>query len=176
MHRLLMGILALTVAGCMQPQKKPVAAAPADLSDQLSVGCYTVDLFDPYKINYPKGPVPPEFVKFLGVWKDGAWDGKWCHDLYITDVTADGKVTLLSAYGPNTARKWEAQIYKRTGQIKDGVLSFDGVLGAKKTYRLVGTSYMVGERSDFVAKETITLARKDGLAFVPVPPRNPRRG
>lgn len=176
MHRLFAAVLVVSLAGCMQPPKKPVAVAPPDLSDQLKVGCYTVDLFDPYKINYPKGAVPPEYVKFLGVWKDGAWDGKWCHDLYITDVTADGTVTLLSAYGPNTARKWEAQIYKRTGKITDGVLSFDGVLGAKKSYRLVGNRFLVGERNDFVAKETITLARRDGLAFVPVPPKNPRRG
>lgn len=176
MQRLLIAVLAMAVVGCAPPAKKQQVERAPDLSDQLSVGCYTVDLFDPYKINYPRGGVPVEYVKFLGAWKDGAWDGKWCHDLYITDVTADGSVTLLSAYGPNLARKWEAQIYKRTGQITDGVLYVDGVLGAKKSYRLVGNRFLVGERNDFVAKETITLARRDGLAFVPIPPRNPRRG
>ena len=130
MRRLMMAVLATALAGCIQPQKKPVAVAP-DLSDQLKIGCYTVDLFDPYRIEYPTAGVPAEHVKFLGVWKDGAWNGTWCHDLYITEVRADGTVTLLDAYGPNLNRGWEAQVYKRTGLITDGVLRFDGVLGAK---------------------------------------------
>lgn len=176
MRRLLIVGLAVLVAGCMQTGKKTTASAAPDLSDQLSVGCYTVDLFDPYRINYPQAGVNPEHAKFLGVWKDGAWDGKWCHDLYVIDVRADGTVTVLDAYGPNTARKWEAQVYKRTGRIEDGVLKFNGVLGAQLEYRLVGNRFLVGERKDFVAKEKITLARSEGLALVPIPPRNPRRG
>jgi len=179
MRRLFMAVLAATagaaVAGCMPISKKTVQTAAPDLSDQLSVGCYTVDLFDPYRIKYPQAGVSQENAKFLGVWKDGAWDGKWCHDLYITDVRPDGTVTLLDAYGPNKARKWEAQVYKRTGRITDGVLTFKGVLGAQLEYRLVGNRFLVGKRTDFVAKETITLAKSEGVALVPVPPRNPRR-
>lgn len=180
MRRLLMAVLAAAagaaIAGCTPVKKTTAVAAAPDLSDQLSVGCYTVDLFDPYRIEYPKAGVSPENAKFLGVWKDGAWDGKWCHDLYITDVRADGTVTVLDAYGPNKARNWEAQVYKRTGRIVDGVLTFNGVLGAQLEYRLVGNRFLVGKRSDFVAKETITLAKSEGVALVPVPPRNPRRG
>ncbi|MEM7061313.1 MAG: hypothetical protein AAF557_27360 [Pseudomonadota bacterium] len=176
MRRLLLAVMAAAIAGCTPAKKKPVVVAAPDLSDQLSVGCYTVDLFDPYRIEYPQAGVTQEHAKFLGVWKDGAWDGKWCHDLYITEVRADGTVTLLDAYGPNTARKWEAQVYKRTGRIVDGVLTFKGVLGAQLEYRLVGDGFMVGKRTDIYAKEQITLAKSEGVAFVPVPPRNPRRG
>ena len=48
------------------------AQVEADLSKRLSPGCYTVDLFDPYRIEYPAANVPREVRKFLCVWKNGA--------------------------------------------------------------------------------------------------------
>ena len=170
-----MAVLVTAMAGCLQAPKKPTASAAPDLSDQLKIGCYTVDLFQSYSIEYPGAGVPPQHAKFLGVWKDGAWNGTWCHDLYVTDVRADGTVTVLDAYGPNLNRGWEAQIYKRTGRIEDDVLKFDGVLGAKLEYRLVG-DFLVGQRKDFISTETITMSKTGGVAVVPIPPKNPRRG
>lgn len=173
MYRLSVAALAVALAACAPVSKKPVQQA--DLSDRLSVGCYTVDLFDPYRIEYPAAGVSPADAKFLGVWKDAAWNGNWCHDLYITEVRADGSVTLLDAYGPNTQRGWEAQVFKRNARIVDGALTFTTIGRAEVTYRLQG-DFLVGKRTDFLGTQEITMGRTEGVALVPVPPRNPRRG
>ena len=174
MQRLCVAALAVALAACAPVAKKPTKVV--DLSDRLSVGCYTVDLFDPYRIEYPTAGVSAENAKFLGVWKDAAWDkDNWCHDLYITDVRPDGTVTLLDAYGPNPKRGWEAQVYKRTAQIVDGALTFNSIGRSQVTYRLQG-DFLVGTRKDFFTTQEITMGRSEGVALVPIPPRNPRRG
>ena len=166
-------VLALTACVTTKKQAKTEPDSP-DLTKDLSIGCYTVDLFDPYRINYPKAGVSPENAKFLGVWKDGAWDkDEWCHDLYITEVRADGSVVLLDAYGPNPNRGSEAVVFKRIGQIEDGVLSFVSG-GAKVSYRVRG-NFLVGQRVDLFSSMNATIRRVDGIAFVPIPPRRPRR-
>ncbi len=174
MSRLFLIAGALLLAGCvpMGDKKEPVKT----LADSLSVGCYTVDLFDPYRLEFPTAGVSKENSKFLGVWKDAAWGGEWCHDLYITEVRPDGSVTLLDAYGPNTNRNYEAQIFKRTAQITNGELKFLTLGGATVTYKLAENGdYLVGRRVDVLGGLDITMLRHDGVPVPPIPPRNPRR-
>lgn len=175
MRSLLWVALAATLAACGAAKKKPAEVYQGNPADNLSIGCYTVDLFDPYRIQYPESGVSAEDAKFLGVWKDAAWSPEdWCHDLYITEVRADGTAILLDAYGPNTKRGTEAVVFKRTANIKDGVLTFSTVGSAAVKYRIVD-GYLVGERKDLATTLKTTMRRADGIAFVPVPPRNPRR-
>ena len=170
-----MGLLA--IAGCAAEEQ---AKVEVDLSRQLSPGCYTVDLFDPYKIEEPGPDVPEDARAFLGVWKNGAWGGHWCHDLYITKAYPDGRVVLLDAYGPYRDAGIEATVFKRTGQVKDGVLTFRSQHRAPVEYRIVG-DYLVGERKGTLGTFEITMSREDGLtpiaavAQVPLPPRKPVR-
>ena len=150
------------------------AQVEADLSKRLSPGCYTVDLFDPYRIEYPAANVPREVRKFLGVWKNGAWNGRICHDLYVTNAYADGTVDVIDAYGPDRGTGAEATVFKRKGTVKDGVLSFHSVGSAPVEYQLVG-EYLVGKRIDAFGKYEITMSREVGLAEVPIPPKKPVR-
>lgn len=175
--RIIIGVAlaaSITACGPLARKEKTTVEAP-DLSDQLSIGCYTVDLFDPYKIKHPKNGVPAEHARFLGVWQDGAWDQEeWCHDLYVTEVLADGSVKLLEAYGPSKKRSTAGVVFNRTGKIEDNVLTFIGAGNARLKYKLVG-NYLVGERTDLFSQMSATLRRTDGIALVPLPPRNPRR-
>jgi len=162
---------AVALTACVQPKPKKTV----DLSDKLSPGCYTVDLFDPYQIEYPATEVSAENRKFLGVWKNGAWNGNWCHDLYVTKVYADGRVDLIDTHGPNPHSGIDATAFKRSGRIQDGIL-FVQSNGVTTRYRIV-QDFLVGERTDIYGDFEITLSREDGLAQVPVPPVKPvRRG
>jgi hypothetical protein len=197
MKRLAAVIGLLAIAGCAEEKQ---AEVEVDVSKRLSPGCYTVDLFDPYTIHAPGPDVPEEARAFLGVWKNGAWGGHWCHDLYITQAFADGTVELLDAYGPYREAGIEATVFKRTGRVKDGVLTFTSRDRSPVEYRIVG-GYLVGERKGTLGTFEITMSREDGLedvshagrhagrhaalaagavaipavAQVPVPPRKPLR-
>lgn len=165
-----LALLALCVLAACAPEKR--AAVEVDFRKKLSPGCYTVDLFDPYRLEYPASGVSDEHRKFLGVWKNGAWGGRWCHDLYITRIDPDGTVDLLDAYGPSTSHGSEATVYRRKGKLEDGVLTFMSHNYSPVTYRLVG-DFLVGKRKDALGLFEITMSREDGLALTPVPPRKP---
>ena len=171
MQRLVAALAMLVVAGCAEKEIKKVEV---DISKRLSPGCYTVDLFDPYTIHRPEENVPDEWRDFLGVWKNGAWGGHWCHDLYVTKVHADGRVDLLDAYGPYRDYGIEATVFKRQGRIVDGVLTFLSQGGSPVKYRLVG-DYLVGSRKGALGKFEITMSREEGLAMIPIPPKKPVR-
>ncbi|MEM1300499.1 MAG: hypothetical protein AAGH68_14595 [Pseudomonadota bacterium] len=170
--RRILALLALGALAACAPEQK--AKIEEDFSKRLSPGCYTVDLFDPYRLEYPEAGVSAENRKFLGVWKNGAWGGNWCHDLYITNVFADGSVELLDAYGPSAKHGHEATVYKRKGKIENGVLTFLSHKQTPVSYRLAG-EYLVGTRKDLFGTIEITMSRTDRLAEVPVPPRKPVR-
>ncbi len=162
---------AIALAACVQPKPKQ----KANLADNLSPDCYTVDLFDPYQIEYPAADVPPEARKFLGVWKNGAWNGNWCHDLYVTRVYSDGRVEVIDTHGPNPNSGIDATAFKRTGRIQNGELYLQSN-GVTVRYRIVD-DFLLGSRTDIYGDFVITLSREDGLAQVPVPPIKPvRRG
>ena len=173
MQKVLIGLMVLAVSGCLAPQKKE-AVAPVDLSELLSPGCYTVDLFDKYRIEYPDANVPRDVSDFLGVWKNGAWDGRLCHDLYITKASADGTVELIDAYGPDTKSGRDAVVFKRTGKVENGVLSFTSVGASPVSYQLNG-DFLSGKRLDAYGRYEITMSREVGVALVPVPPIKPVR-
>lgn len=150
----------LAIAGCGGPEPEVAQVEEADL---LRPDCYTVDLFDPFTIQNPPADVAPEAHKFLGVWKNGAWDGKWCHDLYITRVAADGSVEVLDAYGPFRAAGFEATVFKRTGRLKDGVLTFH-TRGGTVQYKRDG-EYLVGTRKGTLGNFEIVMSREDNVAI-----------
>ena len=172
MRRLLATVAVLAIAGCAAPEKR--AAIEVDLSKRLSPGCYTVDLFDPYRIEYPSADVPAEVRQFLGVWKNGAWGGRVCHDLYVTEALPDGRVTVIDAYGPDGNYGRDAMVFTRTGRVEDGVLTFMSIGSAPVKYRMVG-EYLVGERLDAFGKFEITMSRTERVAVVPIPPVKPAR-
>ena len=171
MRRLFILAVMGALAACTAQKR---AEVQVDLSKKLSPGCYTVDLFDPYRIEYPSADVPTDVRKFLGVWKNGAWGGRTCHDLYITRAYADGRVDVIDAYGPNTSAGREATVFKRTGVVKDGVLTFFSRGQAEVQYRVQG-DYLLGQRVEKLGKFEITMSREVGIAEVPIPPVKPVR-
>lgn len=175
MWRLVLLAGALALAACESKPKKPPVVEKSH-RDNLLVGCYTVDLFDPYRLEFPSQGVTPANSKFLGVWKDAAWNGEWCHDLYITDVRPDGTVTLLDAYGPYKKQNLEATVFKRTAKLKDGTLSFISLGGASVSYKMSDDGeFLIGKRIDALGRYEITMLRHDGVAIPPIPPRRPAR-
>jgi len=169
-------LAALALMGCVeQSQTEPTQQKTEfELSQALVPGCYTVDLFDPYTLEYPGEDVSVEYRRFLGVWKNGAWGGEWCQDIYITKIYPDGSVDLIDAHGPFRAANIEATVFKRKGRIRDGVLTFSSFGKTQASYQL-GGSYLVGRRKDYLGDFEITMNRTEGLAWVPIPPKNPRR-
>lgn len=176
MQRLLILLLAFGVAGCMQLRNKQQAEGPDPErhAKNLRPGCYTVDLFDPYKIEYPAATVPGDARQFLGVWRQGGWAGEWCHDLYVTAVYPDGTADVLDLHGPFRKHGIEATVFKRKARIRDGVLTFNSVGYAKVSYRREG-DYLLGHREGVHGKFDATLIREERIALVPIPIANPRR-
>jgi hypothetical protein len=171
---LLAGMLALSACDFLT-FRKPAPTVTVNLADGLKVGCYTVDLFDPYKLMDPQVGVPRESAQFIGVWKDAAWNGEWCHDLYITEVRADGSVTLLDAYGPYKKQNREATVFKRKAKISNGVLAFTSVGGGEVSYRLSDDGrYLLGKRVDIGGNYVITMLRHEGIPMPPLPPKKPK--
>ena len=169
MQRAILLVAALTVAACAtKDEPKPELV---DLSKNLIPSCYTVDLFDPYLLEYPEAGVPDEHFKFLGVWKQGAWNGEWCHDLYVTTVRADGTAEVLDAYGPYARQGREATVFRRPAKIEGDELIVAGGTAVAR-YRLNG-DFLQGLRRDIFGKYEITMARADGLSRVPVPQPKP---
>jgi hypothetical protein len=168
MRKILAVSAVLAVAGCGGDE--PEVVAEVDLADRLSPGCYTVDLFDPYTIEQPPEGAPDSAASFLGVWKNGAWNGQWCHDLYVTKVAADGTVEVLDAYGPMRSAGIEATVFRRKGHLQDGVLTFHSQ-GGKVEYRRDG-DYLVGKRRGTLGSMEITMSRQDGVAVgEPIQPK-----
>ena len=169
MKRHMAVIAVVALVGCAE--EKPVeVAVEVDPSAKLSPGCYTVDLFDPYTIENPAPEIAQEAHKFLGVWKDGAWNGTWCHDLYVMQVATDGSVTVLDAYGPYHNAGMEATAFRRIGTLKDGVLSFHS-RGGRVEYRRDG-EYLVGTRKGTLGKMEITMSRQQNVAIgEPIKPK-----
>lgn len=153
-------LAAITVAGCGGSDSKDEVAVDAPA---LSPGCYTVDLFDPFTIKAPPPEIAEEADDFLGVWMNGAWDGKWCHDLYVTSVNADGSVEVLDAYGPYVPAGVEATVFRREGHLKDGVLTLHSQ-GATVTYHRDG-AYLVGTRKGAYGDFDIIMSREKNVAI-----------
>ena len=123
--------------------------------------CYTVKLFDRHRIVSPGDNVPDEYAAFLGRWTNGAWKGEWCHDLLITEVTADGRVRLVEMHAPHFDWNQPATAFKRTGRINEaGELRF--AYGVEDvTYRLAGNGKLMAYRTGVLGQLRAELRRPD---------------
>lgn len=103
-----------------------VATAPTGLDayrNTLDETCYTVDLFGEVPFASPASDVPAQWRAFSGKWGGGAWQGVWCHDLYVLDVTSSGRVSLIETHAPYAEWGKPATAFRRSGQIgEDGRL------------------------------------------------------
>ena len=138
------GALLMGLAAACAPKPKPTST-PYDKT--VDASCYTVDLFTPAEVQSPASDVPAEWAAYLGKWGGGAWDGKWCHDLYVLDISSDGKVDMISAHAPFPEWGREATAFRRKGVItKDGRIRvfFKNV---SVEYRLEG-GRLLGERKE----------------------------
>ncbi|MEM0922797.1 MAG: hypothetical protein AAGF44_04370 [Pseudomonadota bacterium] len=168
MSRYLLLAACLTVLGCAPPPKK--VEKSKDYSAFLDSSCYTVDLFDRHEIVPASASVPQGFRGYLGDWGNGAWNGKWCHDLRVLSVSPSGEVDLLDMHAPKTATS-PATVFRRKAIIdRDGNLRFTY---DKEThvYRLEGR-FLVGKRIGDHGEFEIAMTRKD---VVPLPVVRPER-
>lgn len=165
------GLLLACVAcvACAHKPEKTEVKPVADYSQYTDSSCYTVDLFDEWKIAPPAADVPDRYKGYLGDWGNGAWNGNWCHDLRVLKVTADGRVDVLDMHAPDANLKYPATVFRRKGIIdKDGNLRFS--YGREThVYRLDGR-FLVGKREGKLGQYKIALTRKD---VVPLPPTRP---
>lgn len=147
-----------TLTGCLGLWGKEEPAPPPPPPVELTRDdCYTVVMFSDATIEKPGADVPEAWKEYLGVWVKGAWDGKWCHDLYVTKIEPSGDVEVIEAHGPYDPWAKPATAFRRTGHIdEDGKLHLsygpirvvyelqDGVLSAS---RREGTSRLEAKLS-----------------------------
>ncbi|MEM9784350.1 MAG: hypothetical protein AAF899_17975 [Pseudomonadota bacterium] len=160
---------AVLLAGCAA-KEEPVAEAapPAPPPDLTRSDCYTVVLFDGFEIkDAPEGTLP-EHAAFLGEWRFGAWDGKWCHDLLVTEILADGSVLMMDKHAPYEPWGQPATAFPRKGRIdKNGVLRFRHGTTQRAYQFDAATGRLKGLREDVNGSLVAELRR----AGPPVPPK-----
>ncbi|MEM7546336.1 MAG: hypothetical protein AAF367_12430 [Pseudomonadota bacterium] len=117
------GLAALVVVGlaaCTPTVKK---AGPTPYDKTVVDDCYTVDLFTVAQIQEPEADVPSEWARYSGKWGSAAWEGKWCHDLYVLKIEPTGAVEVMSLHAPYEPWGKTATAFRRKGVItKDGRL------------------------------------------------------
>lgn len=121
-------IAALTLAAC---EKKVAKTGPTPYDKTVVNDCYTVDLFTVAKVETPTSDVPGEWAGYSGKWGAAAWEGKWCHDLYVLKIAPSGEVDVMSLHAPYEPWGKQATAFRRKGVItKDGRLrvSSSGVM------------------------------------------------
>ncbi|WP_339951939.1 hypothetical protein [uncultured Albimonas sp.] len=106
----LVGALAFGLVAC--GEKKP---APKPVTNLYQADCYTVDPYQPIRIEKPAAGVPEDMKAFLGAWGGGAWDGSVCHDLWVMNVDPSGNVLMFDAHGPGFFP--DATAFTRKGRI-----------------------------------------------------------
>lgn len=115
----LFAILALTACS----SEKKVASGPTPYDKTVVNDCYTVDLFTVAKVEEPDANVPSAWAAYSGKWGSAAWDGKWCHDLYVLKIAASGEVEVMDLHAPYEPWAKPATAFRRKGWIsKDGRL------------------------------------------------------
>ncbi|MEM9043131.1 MAG: hypothetical protein AAGC81_00440 [Pseudomonadota bacterium] len=171
MKRLLIAALCVVAAAC-GPDKQAAAPAPEALPTYASLrdsSCYTVDLFDPVTIKTPGPEVPAQYHGFLGEWGGGAWNGKWCHDLVIYEVRANGEVELLSMHAPNFDINHPPTVFKRKAVI-DINNTLRMAAGFDRMVYNLDRQFLVGKRTGRSGEYEIALTRKNGS---PIPIARP---
>lgn len=162
------GLTAL-LAGCLGSGNVVESAkAPERPLDRTVSDCYTVVLFDDVEVEKPADDVPFSYAAFLGKWTNGAWDGKWCHDLLIYEVSADGRVELMDMHAPYEPWSQPASAFKRVGRIdNEGVLRFAHGT-TQRSYQLVD-GRLEGRRSGGGAGEYVAQLKRPWDVPVPRP-------
>lgn len=180
-------LLCLTLTGCkalelqVEGLEQGIRAQATKVSDKVGVvpdyshlqdpKCHTVKLYDKIPVKRPGKKVPPEFSQFLGVWERGAWDGTWCHDLHVLDVSADGTVDLLDMHAPNTEWKLAPSVFRRTARIhEDGSLRFR--YGTESRRYELKHGKLIGVRTGGYGQMKVALSNKN---FAPLPIPRPVR-
>ncbi|MEM6489733.1 MAG: hypothetical protein AAF677_15930 [Pseudomonadota bacterium] len=159
---------ALVACTATAPENDTVADNE-DLGPRPRSDCYTVVLFDGFEIKDPPEGTPPEHAAFLGEWRFGAWDGLWCHDLIVTEITKDGRVKIMDLHAPYEPWNQPATAFARTGRIdNDGRLRFRH--GTTDREYHLDDGRLVAFRSGQAGEYTAML-RKPGSA--PPPQRRP---
>ncbi|MEL6769140.1 MAG: hypothetical protein AAFP17_18320 [Pseudomonadota bacterium] len=161
--------LSVLLAGCLGAEK-PVesAKAPERPIDRTVSDCYTVVLFDDVEVKKPADDVPFTYAAFLGEWTNGAWDGKWCHDLLIYEVSADGRVEMMDMHAPYEPWNQPASAFRRVGRIdKDGVLRFAHGT-TQRSYQIVN-GRLEGRRSGGASGEYVAQLKRPWDVPVPRP-------
>lgn len=90
-------LAALALTACAP---KTVKKGPTPYDATVVADCYTVELFTVAKIETPSAEVPAAWAAYSGKWGKAAWEGKWCHDLHVTKINADGTVEVMSLHAP----------------------------------------------------------------------------
>ena len=104
------------IVGCAP---KRAAKGPTPFDKTVVQDCYTVELFTVAEIEPPGADVPAEWAAFSGKWGKAAWDGKWCHDLHVLTIAADGSVVAMELHAPYEPWGKPATAFRRTGRIGD---------------------------------------------------------
>lgn len=157
----------LGLAACAEKPEK-VAEAPPKAPDLTRSDCYTVELFDELDSKQPGSDVPADYAAFYGEWRNGAWDGKWCHDLIIFEVAADGAVQLMDMHAPYEPWNQPASAFRRSGRItEDGELRFAHGQ-TQRSYRIVNGRLMA-KRTSGLAGEYVAQLKRPWDVPLPVP-------
>ena len=85
--------------------------------ETLRPDCKTVNLFSPAVFKTPGPGAPRAASQFIGHWGDAAWEGAWCHDLYVTEVLQDGRVVVIETHGAYAPWGKRPSIFRRTGRL-----------------------------------------------------------
>ncbi len=141
-------------AGCASAPKPPDPFATT-----RDGSCYTVDIFDEIAVRTPGPDVPEAWRGFSGRWGGGAWNGRWCHDLYILDIASSGAATVIETHAPLPEWGKPASAFRRTARIdSDGRLRmrFGRV---KVEYWLEGDT-LYGRRDEGTGEMIVALSRR----------------
>ncbi len=103
---------AMAAAGCSSTQKT-TAVGPTPYDRTVVEDCYTVDLFTVAKVETPGKDVPSEWAGFSGKWGSAAWDGKWCHDLYVLKIAPTGEAEVMDLHAPYDPWNKPATAFRR---------------------------------------------------------------
>lgn len=158
MRRIIL-LAAALAAGCAASPRQERTPVAFDATRDDS--CYTVDLFTKVSIRRPGGDVPEAWRAFSGRWGGGAWEGQWCHDLYVLDIRPDGQVELVETYAPHLQWGKRATAFRRTARIDD-----DGRLrlayGRVRLEYWVENGMLYGARDETgLGKHRIAMVRRD---------------
>jgi hypothetical protein len=113
-------VSALVLAAC---ENKTAKVGPTPYDKTVVNDCYTVDLFTVATVEPPASDVPGEWSGYSGKWGSAAWEGKWCHDLYVLKIAPTGEVDVMSLHAPYEPWGKPATAFRRKGfMTKDGRL------------------------------------------------------